>query len=143
MFYIGIDVGSTTVKIAALDKDDNLCYSKYLRHNADLYKTLQNMCEEMRENFSDSNLSVSITGSGGMSVSEKLNLTFVQEVIAGCKAVEKHIPGVDVIIELGGEDAKITFYKGGVDQRMNGICAGGTGAFIDQMAILLNTYAKG
>lgn len=143
IFYIGIDVGSTTVKIAALDKDDNLCYSKYLRHNADLYKTLQNMCEEMRENFSDSNLSVSITGSGGMSVSEKLNLTFVQEVIAGCKAVEKHIPGVDVIIELGGEDAKITFYKGGVDQRMNGICAGGTGAFIDQMAILLNTDAKG
>lgn len=143
IFYIGIDVGSTTVKIIALDKDDNLCYSKYLRHNADLYKTLKNMCEEMSEKFSDSNLFVSVTGSGGLSVSEKLNLPFVQEVIAGCKAIEKYIPAVDVIIELGGEDAKITFYKGGVDQRMNGICAGGTGAFIDQMAILLNTDAYG
>lgn len=142
-FYIGIDIGSTTVKIAALDKDDNLCYCKYQRHNADLYKTLQNMCEEMDKKFSNSNLIVSVTGSGGLSVSEKLNLPFVQEVIAGCKAVEKYIPVVDVIIELGGEDAKITFYAGGVDQRMNGICAGGTGAFIDQMAILLNTDAKG
>lgn len=140
---MGIDVGSTTVKIAVLDKDDNLRYSKYERHNADLYKTLNNMCEVMNEKYSDAVLSVAVTGSGGMAVSEKLNLLFVQEVIAGCKATEKYIPGIDVIIELGGEDAKITFYKGGVDQRMNGICAGGTGAFIDQMAILLNTDAKG
>lgn len=97
----------------------------------------------MHAEFGDSPLTVAITGSGGMTVSEALNVSFIQEVIAGNKAIEQYIPGSDVVIELGGEDAKITFFDHGVDQRMNGICAGGTGAFIDQMAILLQTDAAG
>lgn len=97
----------------------------------------------MNKEYEGHSLTIAVTGSGGLSVSEILELTFVQEVIAGCKAIEKYIPGTDVVIELGGEDAKITFFNNGVDQRMNGICAGGTGAFIDQMAILLKTDAEG
>jgi len=143
IFHLGIDVGSTTVKLAVLDENDNLIYSRYKRHNTDLFKTLKSMCTELDKQLNNSYLSISVTGSGGLSVAERLNLPFVQEVIAGCKAIERFIPSVDVIIELGGEDAKITFFKGGIDQRMNGICAGGTGSFIDQMAILLNTDAQG
>lgn len=142
-FHLGIDVGSTTVKIAVIDRNDELIFDSYRRHYSDLWKTLKEICLELKNRFQDARITVAVTGSGGLAVSEQLNLPFVQEVIAGSKAVRRFIPEVDVIIELGGEDAKITFFKNGVDQRMNGICAGGTGAFIDQMAALLRTDAEG
>ena len=143
LFYFGIDVGSTTVKIAILDQNENLVSHRYQRHYSDCWKTLQELIEEVHREFSESTMKIAVTGSGGMSISEHLNISFIQEVIAGSKAIERYLPDTDVVIELGGEDAKITFYGNGVDQRMNGICAGGTGAFIDQMAILLKTDAVG
>ena len=142
-FHLGIDVGSTTVKIAVLDNDDKLFYSRYCRHNTDLWGTLKKLSHELYSVFHDTHLTVTVTGSGGLSISEKLNLPFVQEVIVCSKAIKRYIPDVKVIIELGGEDAKITFFENGTDQRMNGICAGGTGAFIDQMAVLLKTDTTG
>ena len=141
--HLGIDVGSTTIKVALLDNEDSLLYSRYRRHYSDLWRTLEELSGELYSAFGDTRLTVSITGSGGLAFSEKLSLPFAHEVIAGSKAVQRYIPDVKVIIELGGEDAKITFFENGVDQRMNGICAGGTGAFIDQMATLLKTDAKG
>lgn len=143
-FYrLGIDVGSTTVKLVVLDHEERLLYHSYCRHNADLWLTLESLFSELYNALGDINLKAAVTGSGGISISEQLGLPFVQEVIAGCRAVEQYIPDVNVIIELGGEDAKLTFFKNGTDQRMNGICAGGTGAFIDQMAIILKTDAAG
>lgn len=142
-FNVGIDVGSTTVKIAVLDSNDKLVFSRYKRHYSDIWKTLQELIQEVYQELSNPRIKIAVTGSGGMSVSEHLDITFVQEVIAGSKAIDRYLPGTSVAIELGGEDAKITFYDKGVDQRMNGICAGGTGAFIDQMAILLKTDADG
>ena len=143
LFYFGIDVGSTTVKIAVLDQNENLVYHRYQRHYSDSWKTLQDIIEDVHQEFRESTMKIAVTGSGGMSISEHLKIPFVQEVIAGSKAIQRYLPDTDVVIELGGEDAKITFYGNGVDQRMNGICAGGTGAFIDQMAILLKTDASG
>ena len=143
MYYTGIDVGSTTIKIAVLDNKDNLVFKRYKRHYSDIWKTLEELFHELADTFGSSSLKLAVTGSGGLAVSEKLGVKFVQEVISGSRAVRHFIPDVNVIIELGGEDAKITFFDNGVDQRMNGICAGGTGAFIDQMAILLKTDAKG
>ncbi len=141
--HLGIDIGSTTVKIAIIDSIDNLLFSKYKRHYSDIWKTLAELIQEVNKEYQGHRLTVAVTGSGGLSVSELLGLTFVQEVIAGSKAIERYIPDTEVVIELGGEDAKITFFDKGIDQRMNGICAGGTGAFIDQMAILLKTDAEG
>ncbi|MEL7608634.1 MAG: acyl-CoA dehydratase activase-related protein [Bacillota bacterium] len=141
--YLGIDIGSTTIKLAALDREDRLILSFYKRHYSDLMSTLCDILFELKDSLGDVRFVVSFTGSGGLALSEALKLPFVQEVIAGSKAVQKYIPEVSAVIELGGEDAKILFFDHGVDQRMNGICAGGTGAFIDQMAILLNTDAKG
>jgi len=143
LYFFGIDVGSTTVKIAVLDEKDNLIFSRYKRHYSDIWKTLQELIQEVHQELPNPRIKITVTGSGGMSISEQLDITFVQEVIAGSKAIDRFLPGTDVVIELGGEDAKITFYNNGVDQRMNGICAGGTGAFIDQMAILLKTDAEG
>lgn len=143
ILYLGIDIGSTTIKLAALDYEDRLIFSCYKRHYSDLMSTLRGILRELEDSLGDVRFAVSVTGSGGLSLSETLNLPFVQEVIAGSKAVQRYIPGASAVIELGGEDAKITFFDHGADQRMNGICAGGTGAFIDQMAILLNTDAKG
>ena len=147
---IGIDVGSTTVKIAVLDDDDNIIYSDYRRHRADLRSTIIDVVnkafDEIEPKFpagEEQTISVKVTGSGGLSVSQWLNIPFIQEVIAATTAVKKLIPQTDVVIELGGEDAKITYFSGGVEQRMNGTCAGGTGAFIDQMAALLETDATG
>ena len=147
---IGIDVGSTTVKIAVLDDNDNLMYGDYQRHRADIRSTIitvvKNAFDNIEQNFSiDENhpISVKVTGSGGLAVSQWLEIPFIQEVIAATTSVKKIIPQTDVVIELGGEDAKITYFKGGVEQRMNGTCAGGTGAFIDQMAALLETDASG
>lgn len=131
------------MKLALLNSEDNLLYKSYRRHYSDIWKTLTELIREVNKEYQGHRLTVAITGSGGLSVSELLGLTFVQEVIAGSKAIERYIPGTDVVIELGGEDAKITFFDKGVDQRMNGICAGGTGAFIDQMAVLLKTDAAG
>lgn len=142
-YCYGIDVGSTTVKIAVLDREHNLIFHRYKRHFADIWKTLEDLVEEVYQELPAQRIKIAVTGSGGMSVSQHLGIPFVQEVIAGSKAIDRYLPGTDVVIELGGEDAKITFYDNGVDQRMNGICAGGTGSFIDQMAILLKTDAAG
>ena len=147
---IGIDVGSTTVKVAILDDNDKLIYGDYQRHRADIRSTIINVVtkaldtiEKEVEDGAQRGVSVKVTGSGGLSVSQWLNIPFIQEVIAATTSVKKLIPQTDVVIELGGEDAKITYFKGGVEQRMNGTCAGGTGAFIDQMAALLETDAPG
>ncbi|BCN31159.1 2-hydroxyacyl-CoA dehydratase [Anaeromicropila herbilytica] len=142
-YRLGIDIGSTTVKLAVLDHDYRLIYSDYKRHLSDTKHTLIQLIQNCYNTLGDISLKVSVTGSGGLSVSKWLDLPFVQEVIACSEAVEILIPETDVIIELGGEDAKITYLRGGMEQRMNSSCAGGTGAFIDQMAILLNTDATG
>ncbi|WP_077611343.1 2-hydroxyacyl-CoA dehydratase [Clostridium sp. Marseille-P2415] len=143
IFRLGIDIGSTTVKLAVLDREDRLLYNNYCRHHADLWLTLEKLLKELYHTAGNIKMKAAVTGSGGISISERLDLPFVQEVIAGCKAAGRYIPDVNIIIELGGEDAKLTFFDHGTDQRMNGICAGGTGAFIDQMAILLKTDAAG
>lgn len=141
MYRIGLDIGSTTIKTAVLDDDGKLLRSSYRRHNSDVRATLCDVMNELLSEYAE--FAITVTGSGGISVSEWLGIPFVQEVIAGVEAIKRLIPETDVAIELGGEDAKITYLKDGVDQRMNGTCAGGTGAFIDQMAILLDTDAKG
>ncbi len=142
-YKIGLDIGSTTVKLVVLNNENILIYSKYKRHFSDIRSTIIDLIKECYEELGNINCKINITGSGGLSVSKWLNLGFVQEVIACSKTVETIIPETDVVIELGGEDAKITYFRGGIEQRMNGSCAGGTGAFIDQMAILLNTDAMG
>ena len=140
---VGLDVGSTTVKVVIIDKDGNILFNKYQRHYSDIRKTIYDVMNEALALYKEEEATFTITGSGGMLVSEWLNLPFVQEVVASTHAVTKLIPDTDVAIELGGEDAKITFFSNPVEQRMNGTCAGGTGAFIDQMAILLKTDAQG
>ncbi|MGI6216054.1 MAG: acyl-CoA dehydratase activase-related protein [Coriobacteriales bacterium] len=141
--HLGIDVGSTTVKLAILDDDNNILFSKYRRHHTDIRATISQILEEAVAEFEDVPLTTAITGSGGLLLSQWLDLEFVQEVVASKTAVETFIPQTDVAIELGGEDAKIIYFDNGIEQRMNGTCAGGTGAFIDQMASLLNTDAPG
>lgn len=142
--YMGLDIGSTTVKVAILDKNDKLIYSRYQRHYSDIKSSIAEIINDAYNNFPDEQIHVLITGSGGLAVSKYLDVSFIQEVIACTNCIERLIPQTDVAIELGGEDAKITFFEnGGVDQRMNGTCAGGTGAFIDQMASLLQTDAMG
>ncbi|MEG2353467.1 MAG: acyl-CoA dehydratase activase-related protein [Clostridium sp.] len=141
--HMGLDVGSTTVKIVLIDEKDNIMYSKYTRHFSQIKNTIEILVKELYESFGDIEVTAMITGSGGLSVSKWLDIEFIQEVIACTKAVEEIIPETDVAIELGGEDAKITYFTNGIEQRMNGTCAGGTGAFIDQMASLLETDATG
>jgi len=141
--HMGIDVGSTTVKLVILDEDLKVLFSRYQRHYAEVKGVVVNLITEAYERYRDHEVTVAITGSGGIAAAEQLGVDFVQEVIAGTTAICRFHPETDVVIELGGEDAKITFLKGGVEQRMNGICAGGTGAFIDQMAALLRTDAAG
>lgn len=142
-YNVGLDVGSTTVKLVVIDSSEKILYSEYRRHFSDIRSTIINLIKEAYEGIGDARVTVSVTGSGGLSVSKWLDVDFVQEVIACTKTVEEFIPKTDVAIELGGEDAKITYFNGGIEQRMNGTCAGGTGAFIDQMATLLNTDATG
>ena len=139
---MGIDIGSTTVKIVVLENKE-LIYQSYERHYSDMTKTVVRMINDCFIDLGNICCSVTITGSGGLSVSKWLQLLYVQEVVACTCAVRTYIPMADVVIELGGEDAKITYFKGVTTQRMNGSCAGGTGAFIDQMAVLLNTDAEG
>ncbi len=143
VLYMGLDVGSTTVKLVILDSFNNIIYSKYERHYSDIKKTIINIINEAYNKYKNENIKIAITGSGGFSISKWLNVPFIQEVIASTNTIEKFIPQTDVAIELGGEDAKITYFDGGLEQRMNGTCAGGTGAFIDQMASLLRTDAAG
>ena len=140
---MGLDVGSTTVKVVVLNKNKGIEYSTYKRHYSDIKNTITSLIEEICEKFTKQNVAIVITGSGGLSVSKWLEAEFVQEVIACTKTVETYIPETDVAIELGGEDAKITYFDKSIEQRMNGTCAGGTGAFIDQMAVLLETDATG
>jgi len=140
----GIDVGSTTVKLVLLDEDDQTLFTKYERHYSDVKAATEKVLKEAVHTIGEKQLlTMSITGSGGIGLADVLAIPFVQEVIACTKTVEKLIPETDVAIELGGEDAKITFFDGTLEQRMNGSCAGGTGAFIDQMAALLKTDANG
>lgn len=141
--YIGVDIGSTTLKVVVVNDKKEILSSRYKRHYSDIKDCFISNMEEVLEEFKDFNVSVMLTGSSGMSISKTLNIPFVQEVIASTKSIETFNSETDVVIELGGEDAKITFLKGGIDQRMNGTCAGGTGAFIDQMASLLKTDASG
>ena len=140
---LGIDVGSTTVKLAVIDDNDNLIYANYERHHTDVRATAKELFIRAQRVIGDAPMRVSITGSGGMLLAKWLGLEFVQEVIASKRAVETLIPQTDCAIELGGEDAKIIYFDNGIEQRMNGTCAGGTGAFIDQMATLLHTDASG
>lgn len=142
-YTLGIDIGSTTVKIAILDSSNNIIFSDYERHYANIQETLAKLLEKGKEVTGEIELHPMITGSGGLTLSEHLNIPFVQEVVAVSTALNDYAPQTDVAIELGGEDAKIIYFTGGIEQRMNGICAGGTGSFIDQMASLLQTDATG
>ncbi len=142
-YRVGLDIGSTTVKVAVVDSENRLIYSDYRRHLSDIRSSLSQLLEECRKELGDRKVAVSMTGSGGLSLAKRLNIHFVQEVVACAKAVKTLLPETDVAIELGGEDAKITYFTGGMEQRMNGSCAGGTGAFLDQMAVLLDTDAAG
>ncbi len=141
-FQMGLDIGSTTIKIVLL-QDEKVIYQQYRRHHSDIQKELQASFEELSQKYPDLQTQVNVTGSGGLSVAKWLGLDFVQEVIAETEAISKYHKETDVIIELGGEDAKITYLHPVPEQRMNGTCAGGTGAFIDQMATLLQTDADG
>ena len=144
-FYtLGIDIGSTTVKIAILDAEHNILFSDYKRHYANIRETLSSLLEDAYSKLGDLTLHPMITGSGGLTLANHLGVPFVQEVISVSTALQELAPKTDVAIELGGEDAKIIYFEGGnVEQRMNGICAGGTGSFIDQMASLIQTDASG
>ncbi|NLK08226.1 MAG: 2-hydroxyglutaryl-CoA dehydratase, partial [Firmicutes bacterium] len=143
ILHMGIDIGSTTAKIVVLDGNLEMVFHRYRRHYSDIKESVTGLLQEAYEEFSDCQITALITGSGGIAVAELLQVGFVQEVIAGTNAIQKFFPETDVAIELGGEDAKITFFRDGIEQRMNGICAGGTGSFIDQMAVLLKTDAAG
>ena len=141
---LGIDIGSTTVKIAILDENDTLVFSDYERHFANIQETLADLLQKAEDQLGELTLCPVITGSGGLTLANHLEIPFVQEVIAVSTSLQKLAPKTDVAIELGGEDAKIIYFENGnVEQRMNGICAGGTGSFIDQMASLLQTDAPG
>ena len=141
MNYLGIDIGSTTIKFYITNENDECIYSIYQRHFSDVLLTLKNMLARLYNEMGNLDLKIAMTGSGGLSLSKAVNIHFVQEVIACTSTIEKYIPKTDVAIELGGEDAKITYFDGNLEQRMNGSCAGGTGAFIDQMATLLQCDA--
>ena len=143
-YTLGIDIGSTTVKVAVLDQENQLLFSDYERHFANIQETLADLLEKAEGELGDLTVYPAITGSGGLTLARHLEVPFIQEVVAVATALEKAAPQTDVAIELGGEDAKIIYFEGGnVEQRMNGICAGGTGSFIDQMASLLQTDASG
>lgn len=142
-YLVGLDIGSTTVKIAVIDNKCNIVHKEYRRHYSDIKNTITEIIKNSSNCLKDSNIKISATGSGAIDISKHLDIPFVHEVVACTKAIERYIPETDVAIELGGEDAKITYLSGNLEQRMNGTCAGGTGAFIDQMAVLLRTDASG
>ena len=141
---MGIDIGSTTVKVVLADSRNEMVFSRYRRHFSEIKKTVKEILGEAREEFGDISFATMITGSGGVALAKAIGVEFIQEVVATANAIEATAPQTDVAIELGGEDAKIIYFTGNnVEQRMNGVCAGGTGSFIDQMASLLQTDAGG
>ncbi len=129
MLRMGIDVGSTTVKVVLLDEQDNYLYKKYIRHYANILDTVHTLLQEAQVGYEDAPVHISVTGSGGMAMAEKVRVPFVQEVIAETRAIKALYPQTDVIIELGGEDAKVTYLGQTAEHRMNGSCAGGYGCF--------------
>ena len=140
---IGLDVGSTTVKAVVLDNKKNILFSEYRRHYSDTKKTIDTLFKEIMDKFGESKYTLTMTGSGAIALAKFLGVNFVQEVIACKDAIGEYAPETDVCIELGGEDAKIIYFDQTIEQRMNGSCAGGTGSFLDQMAVLLNTTTEG
>ena len=140
---LGIDIGSTTVKVTVINESHDILFSDYKRHFANIKGTLQTLLSEAREKLGNLTIHPTVTGSGGMAISEYLHIPFCQEVVCVANALQDYEPKTDVAIELGGEDAKIIYFNNGIEQRMNGVCAGGTGSFIDQMASLLQTDATG
>ena len=143
LIHVGLDIGSTTIKIIILNDNQEIIYKDYTRHFSDTKNTLYNVLSDLVKKYPDYIMTMSLTGSGALDISKILNVNFIQEVISCKNAVEKIIPKTDVVIELGGEDAKIIYFDKFIEQRMNGTCAGGTGAFLDQMASLLNTDTAG
>ncbi len=143
VLHVGLDVGSTTVKIIVMDEFKNTIYKDYKRHFSDTKNTVCNVLEDLLSKFPLNSFTLALTGSGAMSAAKFLGVNFIQEVVSCKRAVEKYIPKTDVVIELGGEDAKIIYFDQSIEQRMNGTCAGGTGAFLDQMASLLHTDTNG
>ena len=143
ILHVGLDVGSTTVKIIVMDDNRNTVYKDYTRHYSDTKNTVCNVLEDLLLKYPSNNFTLALTGSGAMSAAKFLGVDFIQEVVSCKRAVEKYIPRTDVVIELGGEDAKIIYFDNSIEQRMNGTCAGGTGAFLDQMASLLHTDTAG
>ena len=142
-YRAGIDVGSTTVKLVILDENGEILFGEYRRHHAHTQQTLWSLLKQARIQLGPCMLLPRITGSGAINLGKALGIEFVQEVVAVATALKTAAPQTDVAIELGGEDAKIIYFQGGLDERMNGVCAGGTGSFIDQMASLLQTDAEG
>ena len=141
LLHAGLDIGSTTAKVVVLDEYDRIIFSRYSRHFADIRAAVSN---EMRDRFSGSRFTLAMAGSGALELAQGMDVPFTQEQIACTASIARFLPGVDVCIELGGEDAKITFFDpAGAEQRMNETCAGGTGAFLDQMATLFGTDAAG
>ena len=142
-YRAGIDIGSTTVKLVILDEKDQILFGDYRRHHAHTQGTLKSLLMEASKTLGQCDLKTKITGSGSINLGKAMNIDFVQEVVAVATALKSAAPQTDVAIELGGEDAKIIYFTGGLEERMNGVCAGGTGSFIDQMASLLQTDAQG
>ena len=143
LLRVGIDVGSTTIKVVVLNKERRLVYKKYARHFSEINAVLKENLAALERVVEGKKFSLALTGSAGMGIAERVGLPFVQEVIACAAAVRELIPHTDTVVELGGEDAKVTYFGEAPEQRMNGVCAGGTGSFIDQMASLLSTDAPG
>ena len=141
-YRAGIDIGSTTVKLVLLGDNNTILFGEYRRHCAHTQETLAALLREVQARFGTCLLQVRITGSGSINLGKALGISFEQEVAAVAAALRQTAPQTDVAIELGGEDAKIIYFKDGLDERMNGVCAGGTGSFIDQMASLLQTDAE-
>ena len=143
VFHVGIDIGSTTIKLVVMDEERRIVYKSYARHFSEIGNALHENLMTLRKVVGERSFSFALTGSAGMGIAQRIGLPFVQEVIACASAVKDLIPGTDTVVELGGEDAKITYFGDAPEQRMNGVCAGGTGSFIDHMAALLSTDAMG
>ena len=143
VFNVGIDIGSTTIKVVVLDQEKKIVYKKYARHFSEISTALHENLSALQRIVGEERFSFAMTGSAGMGIAQRIGLPFVQEVIACAAAVKSLIPETDTAVELGGEDAKITYFGSAPEQRMNGVCAGGTGSFIDHMASLLSTDALG
>ena len=143
IFDVGIDIGSTTIKLVVLDHEKKIVYKNYARHFSEIGASLCENLANLKKIVGSKKFSFALTGSAGMGIAQHIGLPFVQEVVACASAVKSLIPETDTVVELGGEDAKVTYFGDAPEQRMNGVCAGGTGSFIDHMASLLSTDAPG